>query len=412
MARNFPDFLTAYQKYAFDDFAPDMFHTWTGLSLISGVLERKVWLVEGKIIHYPNTFILLVGGPAAGKSTAIRRGVPLIERLRAEDSKDFKVFSGLMTQAGLCTEMNQRLSSYDRPNSSGGSTIVQFSSGYYYVSEASDSGMQNLHGDFNATITAMYDCDDRYVKTLKIEKYDIPNPSLCVLGGSTFDFLKTLVNQSSVMGGLASRFVYVVSKERKEQESTWGTVIPEPDEEMRRLLYADLLRIHRLVGNFRIEKDVFTLYATWWKKYQQEFLSLQSERMQSIISRKPTLLKKVLMLLSASEREDLVITPAQLERAIVMVEEVTKDNNEILSSAITGNRLSQDAINQFIMRSIGREGEEMDVRIMKQKFIGYGGDISKYDATIKMLSESGMIKLESSDRGQRIKLLVNPDHYL
>lgn len=395
--RNFPDFLDAYMDYAFDKFCPHTYHQWTALSLISGALERKVWINEGKITHYPNTFILLVGAPGVGKSTAITRGAAIIEKLKEENHR-FKIFSGLMTQAGLCTEMNV-LNSFEYNR-----VPIRYSSGYYYASEASDSGLQNLSGDFNATVTAMYDCADNYRKRLKAEDYNIPNPSLSLIAGSTFDFLKTLVNQNSVMGGLASRFVYVVSKERKLQSPLWGTETLKEDEITKKKLAEDLIKINQMVGPFTMQPVVLDIYNGWWETFAESYAKLNSEKIQSISTRKPTLLKKVCMLLSASERDDRVITETHITKAIGYVERVTNDNAFIISSAMMAGKTTQDATSQFILNTIGKKGDQIHTQELKRKFVSFGGDLVKYNPTLQMMWGAGMIEMP----GDYVKLLVEP----
>lgn len=409
MARNFPNFIDAYLDYALDGFCPDSYHLWTCLSIISGAAERKVHLIADGIHYYPNIFVMLVGNPGTGKSTALKRGTILMEKIALDYDQTYKVFSGQMTQAGLITTMDIMSTFKD------GDEDTVYSSGYYHASEASDSGLQNLHGDFNATLCAMYDCDDVYMKTLKKESYLIYNPSLSIIAGSTFDFLKTLVNQNSVMGGLASRFTYVIAKEKRAISSTWGDDTGarfRADPVKQKLLFEDLCAITRLKGQFRIERSAFQLYKPWHAKYNEEYLSLKSERMESITVRKPTLHKKILMLVSLAESDDLIITAEHMERSLAYVDEVTKDNARIISTALISNKVNQDALSQFILQSIKAAGGKLNIKYLKQKYLTYGGDISKYESTIKMLTEAGMVKLSAEQSASFIELLVEPDSYL
>lgn len=399
--RNFPNFLDAFFDYARDGFCPDPFHLWTGISIVSAALERKVWLNENGVTYYPNTFVLLVGHPGIGKSTAIRRGISLVERMKAEENPEFKLLSGLATQAGLISEMSVRSSFQLGPQ------ITQFSSLFFYAGEASDSALQNLHGDFNATITAMYDCEDVYRKRLKDVEYVIPNPSVNLLAGSTFDFLKTLVNQNSVMGGLASRFTYVVSKERKRQEDP-GSLRVTADPTQRDLLYGDLCRIHKLTGQFRSEKGIMAHYKKWWTHYQDEFLALESERMQSIMTRKPTLLKKLCMIISAAQRDDLILTEEHFLRAVELTEEVMKDNWEIISAAVISNKTTNEAVNQFILSTVHQAGGQINPHLLKKKFIAFGGDIMRFDSTLKMMEDARMLQTCATSGISEVKLLVDP----
>lgn len=403
--RHFPNWIEAYTAYARDEFCPDSFHLWTGLSVLSGALERKVWLQEGHIRHYPNIFILLVANPGIGKSTAIKRGADFLELLKKKDNPDFKIMSGLATQAGLMSEMKTFRMIYE------GNQMFPMTSVYYYASEASDSGLQNLSGDFNATITALYDCDDQYRKRLKNEEYTFPRPSMAVIAGSTFDFLKNLVNQNSVMGGLASRFLYIIAKEKREQKAIWGSPLKGRDHETEKKLYEDLLCIHRLSGAFCMEPAALDLYLDWFSDFDKRYRKIESERMLSILTRVPTALKKVLMLVSVSEHNDLGISLGNMQRAIELVEEATKDNAMIISQAIIGNKNTQESVNQFILQAIKKHGNGSGLLLsqLRSHYISYGGDVGKFDPTRTMLEASGYIDVKVENGDFRLTLLKDPD---
>lgn len=393
-------------EYARDAYVPDSYHLWAGLNVISGALERKVWLREDKIFIYPNTFVLLVGNPAVGKSTAITRAADLLEGMKKHYVPEFKIISGLMSQAGFCEEMNI-LSSMEL----GGEEVV-YSSGYFYASEGSGSALNNFAGDFNSTITEFYDCADYYRKRLREKSYDIPRPCLNLIAGTTFEFLKKLVDQNSVLGGLASRFIYVIYKKPglKRGETLLGSSSKKESGSTRNGLINDLACINKLKGEFKVERAALDLYDSWWNdKFVPDFHKIDSERVQSIMSRKPTLLKKVLMLLSVSGRDDLGITKDHMEKGIGIVTDVTKSNIDIIAESIMGNKFDQSAVTQFIMRAIRDNGGVISSKSLKGKFLNYGGDLNKFKNTIEMLCDSDKISIKSEGGMNEIRLLVNPD---
>jgi hypothetical protein len=393
------NFIDQYIEYAKDDFCPPSFHLWTAITMVSALLERRVWLNEGKIRHFPNLFTLLVGNPGTGKSTAIYRGVSLLKELQKDRAKDFRIMSGQMSQAGLCNEMKILSSMQDGP------IPTLYSSGFYVGSEASNSALQNLAGDFNACITELYDCNDSYDKTLKTEKWNIKNPSLSILAGSTFSFLKTLVDETSVMNGLASRFTYVITKDKKQLNTEFGSAPKQLDDKLRKRLMIDMWEIYTLKGTFKWSQNVIDIFQVWMEDFNEKFNKVDSERMQSIMVRKPTLLKKILMILSASERDDLVITDQHMIRAIQLVDEVTKDNSTIITSAMMGNKMTQDAVTQFMLTAFGKKGEKLTQAQLKHKFVRFGGDIGKYEPTIRMMWSANMVEIFED----YVKLLVEPD---
>ena len=73
--------LEKYLEYTEDQESPSIFHLWVGLSLISAVLGRRVWIDRGYYFLFPNLYVVLVAGSArARKSTALGIGVGLLKK--------------------------------------------------------------------------------------------------------------------------------------------------------------------------------------------------------------------------------------------------------------------------------------------------------------------------------------------
>ena len=73
MARELSDWLTKYLEYTENSESPISYHTWCGLSVIAGALQRRVYLKWGlgRVI-YPNLYVVLVG-----PSGRTRKGVAI-----------------------------------------------------------------------------------------------------------------------------------------------------------------------------------------------------------------------------------------------------------------------------------------------------------------------------------------------
>src|SRR3990167_798256 len=72
MARIFPDFVEGVIRVVGDHSrAPQIYTRWAAMSIIAGALGRKYWYDAGSYQIRPNLFIMLVGGPGAGKGTSL-----------------------------------------------------------------------------------------------------------------------------------------------------------------------------------------------------------------------------------------------------------------------------------------------------------------------------------------------------
>ena len=106
------------------------------------------------------------------------------------------------------------------------------------------------------------------------------------------------------------------------------------------------------------------------------------------------------------------LTERHWEKAAEIVEEVTKDNAFVISSAMIANVDSQSGLNQLILQTIKNSGGKAHVSRLRGELIRKGSDPARYDATIKQLLDSGAIRFDT-DQGQPcIELLCNPDSYL
>lgn len=412
MKRNFPSFLKAYVEFAEDGFCPPQFHLWTGLSIIAGALERKVridqHLDHDTLMHYPNIYVMLVSHPAVGKTTAMTRGVDFLERLRAEEDRGFKIIPNQATEPALVELMKVRqkfqFNDYE----------VFQSCGFFYAEEASSSALQNTCGDFIATLTAFYDCPKVFRKGIKMDKdtTEIYNTCFNLLAGSTFNYLKTLVNEETALGGFASRCIYVLAKDRKVRTPKWRTARADyqGNKRMSELLFEDLKAIHKLVGVFQPTPGLIERWEAWQPEFDKYIIRLQSPRLEAIYARKPVNILKVCMLLSASERSDLVLTEDHWEQALALIEEASKDNPFVISSAIISNTESQSSINHLILQTLKHHGGCMDVMNLRGVVMQNGNDVTKFAPTLKFLGDAGKVKLVTKEGGGNIVTLVgDPD---
>lgn len=404
MARNFPCFLTAFEQYAKDGFFPDRFYEWIGRSILAAAVERKITLNQGRIHYVPNLYVLLVSHPGGGKTTAINSGVDLIEEIQAQHNPDLNIIHEQTTEPAFIESMKieQRLQT--------GPTSFEYahSSGFFYASEASASALQNVCGNFTAALTLMYDCPKVFRKKIKGEKHEtkIKNACMNVLAGTTFDFLKTMVNETSAMGGFASRLIYVVETERKVRKSKWGAS-QELDSTLGRKLVEDLVQIHKLYGPMVPTKGFTARYEEWSPKFDQEQINLNSPALEAINARKNNSLIKLSMLLSISESNALIVTEEHFDRALTIIEDVYKDTPQILIMAAMANKQSQSGANQVIMQTLKKNGGEMTLSALKGAVLSNGNPVDLILRTIDYMMGSGIIAYDASTLS--VKLLIEPN---
>lgn len=401
--RHFPDWLEAYFSYANDHFCPQPFHEWVGRSVVAGALQRKVSLRQEKITHTPNIYVMLVSHPAAGKSTAIDPGTDLIEALRDEFNPNFSIIPNQGTEAALVKQMQIQ----ERFSLPGVSDMFPHSSGYFYASEASSSALQNVYGNYIATLTALYDCPKWFRKQLagQTEMTVIENGCVNLLAGATFEYLKTLVNEQTVHGGFASRLIYVVNPERKVREISWGEKVVDVNHGLRRKLLEDLAQIHALAGPVTATKDFRNAFVKWFPDFDRQLIALNSASLSSLMSRKGTNLIKIAIILSAARSNDLIVDQGHFEEAQRIMDVVTEDNKYVLSMAMMANKESQNGVTQFIGNALKKRGGVLSMKELKRLALVNGNPAQLIMQTLDYMQGSGWIDYD----GATVKLLVDPD---
>lgn len=392
MARHFTDFLSAYFEYARDNFAPDRFHQWVGRSIVAAAIERKITLKQGRIHHVPNIYVMLVSHPAVGKSTAMEAGTDLIEQVRAEFNPNLRIIPNQTTEPAFIDLMKI----IDHYPVSPTLTLPQ-SAGYFYASEASASALQNTCGDFVASLTAFYDCPRWFRKKLKGEAdpTEIENGCMNLLAGSTFDYLRTLVNEQSVLGGFASRLIYVVEEERKVRRSKWGESKPL-DSQTARKLVEDLAEINKLVGPMKPTADFITEWEAFQPEFDQFLIDLKNSRLEAIMSRKGTNLLKLSMILSVSEGNSLIVTGEHFRRAREIVEDAYKDNREIISQALIADKESSLGAQELALKVLRKGGGVMSMKAFKTMISQNGNAPDSLEKTIDFMVRMDILSYDAS----------------
>lgn len=409
MSRNFENFLEAYEQYSNDSFTPPQFNTWCGLSIIAGALERKVWLPwNDTFSYYPNIYVLLVALPGVGKSTALNKAVGLLQEMNQERN-EVHLIPSQVTEAKFIELMGNKTVFQN------GQKVHRQSAGYYFASEASNS-LRNIYGDFIACLTDFYDCPTHWEKaTLKDNKITLQNVCLNLIAGSTFEYLSKLVTAEQVMGGFASRLIYIVHNERdiRDQEFQAGASEEEKAarKQVRKMLVQDLKAIHKMVGPFTGSPEYGAAWKEWYSKFQREMREIQSEKLQSLMARVNTNVMKLSMLISAAESDDRILKLSHFEKTLDILKGPIADIPGIFREARSGNTETQDGLTQAIIKHVTKK--ELTVTALKKLLIVGGFPTYKIDSTINFMMTQGILaKSGITGTEVRLKLTVNADNYL
>jgi len=309
--RNYNDYITAYLNYSSHSEPPINFHVWTCISIIGAALQRKVYLPWGYNTLYPNMYIILIGPSGCGKGIAMGIGKRILKEVNG-----IVVCSASITREALIRDMRENVLSYVCP--SDGQTKYHSSISVFSSELAVFLGQANIK--FLADLTDWFDCHDSWEYRTKHQGTD-ELIGLCVnmLGATAPDWLRSIFPQEAFGGGFTSRVIFVVEEGKRQLISR--NILPPDIASMNRLLVQDLERIHLLKGPMKFPAETFELFDKWYHS-QAKKPPITDSHFSGYCERRAMHTLKLSMICSVSRGDDLIITPGDFERAIMLIESV------------------------------------------------------------------------------------------
>lgn len=289
--------------------APDRYFWWAGLCAISAVLRKRVFMQRGPFYKlYPNIYVALVSA-----RSGLRKGIPIsIIKNLVTELDSVRVISGCNSIQGLINELSQQQT---------------FKSGAV-VSEAqglmvSDEFEAFLTEDPKALtyLTALHNThehEDVWKKRLKNSPLEtLKSPCLTLLIASNEALFESMVKQKDIEGGFIARTFIVHESKRKLMNPLLYSdedleALIEKDKVHHNILMNRLREISKLSGQMKFSPEAMNFYRSW---YEQLFHTDMEDK-TGTVDRLGDQVLKVAMLISASERDDLLITDKQLAIAI------------------------------------------------------------------------------------------------
>lgn len=326
MARNFSDWIKGYLDFCRSSEAPRQFHFWTGVSTIAGALRGKVWRQENQFRWTPNFYIVLVG-PAGvvQKSTSIGIGMSLLEEV---DDPGIRFGPPSATWQALVKVMGEAAQAVEYTLPDGTKETFTISCVTLPVSELG-TFMKIAQEGLPEVLIEMWDGQVKKRtwthSTATTGNYDVQNPWLNMIGGTTPTWLKNHMPESQIGGGLMSRIIFVYGETKQR-------FVAYPSQEWKgadyyvykRRLVEDLTEIAKMTGHFELTPDAIEWGEGWYRNlHMQRPLHLADERFDAYLARKQAFLHKLAMIRAAATTGTLILTRETLQwadQALLMAE--------------------------------------------------------------------------------------------
>jgi len=316
--RKLPNWLDGLYDYTGGMSSPEIFRTWAGISIISAVLERKVFLNTAIGVLYPNLYIFLVAPPGVGKSvlTALSsRVVQSVGRVHLASSS--------ITRATLIEELNDAV----RTVSKGGTP--QSYNALYVCSNEMGVVLPSYDMEFMNKLTDIYD-NQPYSEKRRNAKHnvEIKKPTINLMVGGTPGYLGEVLPDVAWEQGFMSRVILCYAGE-SPRASLFN--IRESDQELYGKIISDLKQIATLQGECTFTPEAAEILDQFYMSKGDATAPLHP-KMQHYNTRRPAHLLKLSVVASVIEKDDLVITGENVRQALEWLTETEATVPEIFAA--------------------------------------------------------------------------------
>lgn len=310
---------------------PEKYVFWVGVGVIGAALQRNAWFDEVTFRLFPNHYIVLVGPPAVKKTTAIYYGVDRLKRLEGSvDGINIGPSSVTWQNAVDLMEEIQTPSAEETAR-----TGVALRDSCPLIFPAGELGTlidfdQRDAIDF---FTNAWDSPDTFLKSTRVMgKQNINGPCPTIIAGTTPQWVKDNVKGSTRGGGFISRCIMPYASRPRRTIAYPSEHIKHDHDEQLSMLEHDLAIIATLRGRFKMTPEARD-YGRQWHSNTQEasFSKYIFDDSDNWANRRYAHVHKLAMVLSACERDDLVIDTAHMEAAVKYVAGVHEDFNKVFA---------------------------------------------------------------------------------
>jgi hypothetical protein len=325
VGRNFNDWLSSYIDYAGFSEAPKRMHFWSGVAAIAGALRRRVWLSMGYYRWCVNHYIIFVAPPGiVSKSTTVAIAMDILRKVPGiVFGPDIVTWPALVSAFAASTESFDVNGDYHTQ-----CALTLESSEFGNLVNPTDREMIDL------LVTLWDSKQGGFNKVTKNSGSDkIENPWINLIACTTPSWIAGNFPEYVIGGGFTSRclFVYTEAKEKLVAYPIYH--IPLGMSETQGKLAADLEHIAtNLVGPYLLTKESREWGEEWYRHhYANPPPALADERFGGYLARKQTHLHKLAMVIAASCRDELIITPDDLKLANTMITDLELDMPKVFA---------------------------------------------------------------------------------
>lgn len=389
MTRHLSNWLKAYEEFNENTEPAAQFDTWTGYSVIAAALRRKISFQLGRLVYYPNIYVVFVAEPGVARKTeAIKHGVALLNTIpeiqMSADSSTKEALTDDIEKAGLDEIMPD------------GSQLRHSSLNIISKEFESFLGQKNENTRMLTALTDLFDCPEKWTsRTRHTKSNDIIRPWVNLLAATTPDSLASSLPATAVGGGLTSRIMFIWADKKKKSVAI--PYMTEKELVIKKYLETDLYQISRMSGEYLMTDDCKNRWVDWYNNYDEDETTnriVADKSFSGWYSRKPTYAIKISMLCAAAESNRLIIEWKHVENALKTIEQVELTMGNAFR-AIGKSEISAEVDSVMQLVKSYRQISEKQLMTLIWKDI----DASKFENVMDTLLKTGKVVREYNPNG-------------
>ncbi len=362
---------------------PERFAIWAGISCLSAMLERRVWLDMNIFTIYPNMFIVFVADAGRmRKSTATAMTKKLLSkvdpgpRMIAQKTTPEALIDALKSVTG---------GKAGRTKEKCGGIVIANELVTFINRDTYERGL-------GALMIELWDCPEHYVyRTRNRPVEEIHFGHLSLLGATTVHSLRDAIPLQAMGDGFSSRtvFVYVDKASPPVPRPIQSATFKQTEEE----LIQHLQTLTTLEGPLTFSDDAIEFFDIEYKRFYYSKM-FDDPQFQAYASRRDKHLLKVAMCLMAAENQGLILERHHLSGAKTLLEDVEPMMKLVFDRiAMTeGGSLMEE-----VFVAINRSPDKLIARSDLLRRIGHKINNKDMSGYIETLVIQGRIKLDSHD---------------
>lgn len=341
------------------------YHRFNMLTVVSALLERRVWLDLGRQgVLFPNMYTLLVGLPATGKTWSTDRAVEFFDEIRPKGRIEPYKLADKITQAALY----QNITSAKRVNDIPPHGKLTASPMFIHAGELGKTMEDFGGGTLTNELIDFYDSKGlRSIQkkdTVKNGTVSLYNPSITFLGCTTQESLQKAARAALVSSGLSSRMIFVVENNLVAKQ--FRPVVT--DLRLRKQIVDALYKVYYMKGAMTLEPDALERYIQISEEAHLAASKAASEFHGNYFGRKNVHVAKMACCFAAM-RGSYSVTLSDIERAATWIAEIEPEM--IDAFGVRSILYDENAMN-YIMRAMPPVGERISIQSLHRHMLDSG----------------------------------------